>query len=313
MASQAGFGEYFVPFSFKDYTNPTSAPTLYREVAYALCAYVERDALDFDPPFVDDLNEPLGVIELGSGTGVVAASIASTTRHAARPGGFVIATDLPDVCPLLQHNLGINGRHRANSDAVFARPLAWGNLGHVTSISREFDFDHCRLTHIVCSDLASTLVRSGSLRRSSLTMTLHAQVYFPELFGPLLRTLIHLTSPSCVSSSWLPAKIVVSYMIRSLPKETPFWTAFGLWFSFQSVLARRDASEPWRQFGADEDTDRTFVFVAHRRPESIAWHVPETDKELMEGVGARDTTTKKGDDTFETILFMAMGIDNTSE
>lgn len=154
-------------------------------------------------------------------------------------------------------------------------------------------------------------------------------MYFPELLGPLLRTLIHLTSPSCVPPSGPPVKIVISYKIRSLPKETPFWIAFGLWFLFQPVLARRwvrpaqsknappegepNTTEPWRQFGADDDADRIFVFVAYRRPESITWHVPETDKELMEGVGARGTSAKKGDDTFETILFMAMGMDNPGE
>lgn len=126
-----------------------------------------------------------------------------------------------------------------------------------------------------------------------------------------------------------PVKVVISYKIRSLAKETPFWTAFGLWFAFQPLLARRrvrtveskdgllndalDVSEPWRQFGADGDSDRTFVFVAHRRPESIAWHIPETDKELIDCVHAQGTAMKKGDDTFETILFMAMGIDDTDE
>ncbi|KAH0832894.1 hypothetical protein J3R83DRAFT_11846 [Lanmaoa asiatica] len=287
------------------------------EAACALCAYVypaEGDVLDFEPPFVDDPHVPLGAIELGSGTGMVAASVARAIRHAVRPGGFVIATDLPDVCPLLEHNLGINTSREGNridSDAIFVRPLTWGFLDHATSIASEFGLDRPfasrRLTHIVCSDLASPLV------------------YFPELFGPLLRTLIHLTSPFCVSPS--PVKVVISYKIRSLPKETPFWTAFGLWFSFQPALARSrvrsiesknappddepDAPDPWRQFGADQDADQTFVFVAHRRPESIAWHVPKADKELMEGVGARDTTTRKGDDRFETILFMAMEIDNT--
>ena len=152
--------------------------------------------------------------------------------------------------------------------------------------------------------------------------TSHPQVYFPELFGPLLRTLIHLTSLPCLAL----VKIVLSYKIRSLSKETPFWSAFGLWFSFQPVLARRrvqpiesknapfdDGLGPWRQFEAYEDRDRTFVFVAHRRPESLAWDVPESDKELMEGVGAQDTIATKGDDTFETILFMSMGIDDTGE
>lgn len=73
------------------------------------------------------------------------------------------------------------------------------------------------------------------------------------------------------------------------------------------------APDTWRQFGAHEDTDRTFVFVAHRRSESIGWHVTGSDKKLVEGVGARGTPTKKGDDTFETILLMSMGIDSTGE
>lgn len=157
----------------------TSAPTPCRETAHALCAYVERDACDLDPPFVDDLDEPLGVIELGSGTGFVAAHIARTIRRAAKTGSLVIATDLPDVCPLLQHNLGVNSASRGHSDAdprtLCVRPLAWGNLDHIAAIASEFGFDHFRrLTRIVCSDLASTLVRADALTRLWLTITLHA-------------------------------------------------------------------------------------------------------------------------------------------
>ena len=317
------------PSSFQDQANPSSACTPYREAAYALCAYVDPaddDVLDFDPPIVDDPHASLGVIELGSGTGVVAASVARAIRRAMMPGGFVIATDLPDVCPLLQRNLErstSSDRIRLESDAVFVRPLAWGNLDHATSIASEFGSR--RLTHIVCSDLASTLVHFDSLEYPAFTNPPCSQVYFPELLGPLLRTLIHLTSLSCVPSSGLSLKIVISYKIRSLSKETPFWSAFGLWFSFRPVLARRrvrpiesksalpdnEPDAPWKQFGAEEDADRTFVFVAYHRPESITWNVPETDKELIEGVGARGTTSKKGDDTFEMILFMAMAVDNT--
>lgn len=317
------------PSSFQRRANPSSACTLYREAAYALCAYVDPagdGVLDFDPPVVDDAQESLGVIELGSGTGVVAASVARAIRRAVMPGGFVIATDLPDVCPLLQRNLEKSTSSegiRLESDVVFVRPLAWGNLDHATSIASEFGSR--RLTHIVCSDLASTLVHPDSPECPAFTHPLHSQVYFPELLAPLLRTLIHLTSPSFAPLSGLSLKIVMSYKIRSLSKETPFWSAFGLWFSFWPVLARHrvrpiesktalpddESDAPWKQFGADEDADQTFVFVAYRRPESIAWNVPETDKELMEGVGARGTTSKKGDDMFETILFMNMAVDDT--
>lgn len=137
-------------------------------------------------------------------------------------------------------------------------------------------------------------------------------MYFPELFGPLLRTLIHLTSltqcPLTLESK--PVKVVISYKIRSLPKESPFWSAFGLWFTFQPVLFRRcnetdGHDEEWTSFGAVEG-DRTFIFVAYRRPESFAWEVPPSDRDLIDGVGARDTDKRKGDDAFETLLFMTM-------
>ncbi|KAF8123479.1 hypothetical protein EV363DRAFT_1356587 [Boletus edulis] len=59
---------------------------------------------DFDPLLWTTPHEPLGVIELGSGTSMVAVGVVRVIR-AATPGGFVIATDLPDVCPLLQHHL----------------------------------------------------------------------------------------------------------------------------------------------------------------------------------------------------------------
>ena len=55
-----------------------------------------------------------------------------------------------------------------------------------------------------------------------------------------------------------------------------------------------DDPESWRQIGADEDADRTFVFVAYRRPELIAWHASGTDKELMEGMGPEHSIQKVG-------------------
>ncbi|KIK91604.1 hypothetical protein PAXRUDRAFT_34878 [Paxillus rubicundulus Ve08.2h10] len=294
------------------------------ESAHAMANYASSDSpLEFDPPFVDDPRgrffAPLVAIELGSGTGAVAARIVREIRP--NSGGFIIATDLPDVCPLLNQNLGVrppptrapgNDAHTKEDD-LFVRPLEWGNLDHAMSLAKEFGLSlDCwyskvdeprRLTHIICSDL----------------------VYFPGLFGPLIRTLIHLTSLPCVPPppSSTPVKLIISYKVRNLQMETPFWSAFGLWFSFQPVLARRrilpvgsaardddsDNPEPWRQFGADDHAGRTFIFIAYRRPESMAWDVPKNDKDLTDGVGARGTPTKKGDETFETILFMS--IDDT--
>lgn len=287
---------------------------------------VDAHDLEFDPPFFDDGSQDYGcptLIELGSGTGIVAARIA----RAFLSDGVVIATDLPDVCPLLERNLHAHTGSLLTPDLsksgcgnMFVRPLSWGNLDHAMLIEREFGFRgntsstddapwkarSCnRLTHVICSDL----------------------VYFPELFAPLLRTLIHLTSsPYSDAVNRTYARIVVSYKVRSLQKETPFWAAFGLWFAFHPVLFRHRrplrlsvvaddhvlgedvASESWMPFGdIDPNTpEQTFVFVAHRRPESMSWEIPQSDQDLIDGVGARGTSLRKADDTFETLLFMAM-------
>ncbi|KAF9040971.1 hypothetical protein BDZ89DRAFT_981315 [Hymenopellis radicata] len=239
------------------------------EAAYALMLYVNPPTGPhewlFDPPFIaadPGLPLPTVMIELGSGTGIVASVLG-------RLGGAVIVTDLPEVCPLLEANL------RHDSESLFVRPLAWGNEEHALMIEKEFLCDKS-LTDVICSDL----------------------VYFPELLAPLLRTLLHLTA---IHSP----RIIISYKIRSLPKETPFWTAFGLYFTFQPVLIRRDWDSDWERFGLSFE-DTMFTFVALRRPESRQWSIPSSDSQLLAGVGAQGTDTPKGDDSFDCLLLMTM-------
>lgn len=138
------------------------------------------------------------------------------------------------------------------------------------------------------------------------------KVYFPELFAPLLRTLLQLSSspfcflPSTPDISEHELVIIISYKIRSLSKETAFWSAFGLWFKFEPVLVRDPSDDgSWRRFGPSLEDD-SFIFVAYRRPESLIWNVPEDDRDLLSGVGAQGTSSRKSDDTFETLLLMTM-------
>ncbi len=103
-------------------------------------------------------------------------------------------------------------------------------------------------------------------------------------------------------------------------KETPFWSAFGLWFTFEPLLVRstvpivapddrkKSAGEQWRRYGSSEDSeDLSFVFIAHRRSESHRWSIPDDDGDLLNGVGACDSATPKNDDRFEMVLLMTMG------
>ena len=106
---------------------------------------------------------------------------------------------------------------------------------------------------------------------------------------------------------WTKPKVVISYKIRSLAKESPFWSAFGLWFAFEPVMARRigGSQKSWTRFGLSFD-DHTFVLTAKRRDESLTWQVPDDDRDLMDGIGTWGTETRKGDDTFETLLLMGI-------
>ena len=60
--------------------------------------------IDLDPPFVtrEERGDPLNFLELGSGTGIVAACCMD---HFSETKMSLIVTDLPEVCPLLEGNL----------------------------------------------------------------------------------------------------------------------------------------------------------------------------------------------------------------
>jgi hypothetical protein len=132
-----------------------------------------------------------------------------------------------------------------------------------------------------------------------------AQVYFPELLAPLLRSLLHLTS-----SQSDPPTVIISYKIRSLPKESPFWSAFGLWFDWEPVLYREKnanlapgvANNPlWTRYHSPSST---YLFIAHRKSASLLWSMPDSDSDLLEGVGGLGDDFKKADEGFEVMLLM---------
>lgn len=155
------------------------------------------------------------------------------------------------VCPLLEENL------RGNPKRLVIRPLSWGNAEEARQIHSELISETGRfLTHIVCSDL----VRCCIEYHCSVTKCNTSQVYFPELLSPLLRTLLQLSAPPFINpSSSIPQSIIISYKIRSFAKESVFWSAFGLWFSFYPVLYKTHSSASWTRTGSNEDVP--FIFI----------------------------------------------------
>ncbi|KAJ3491795.1 hypothetical protein NLI96_g469 [Meripilus lineatus] len=290
-----------------------------------MISYLEHSSeFIFDPPFLQPPDfPPHHILELGSGTGIVASRLVQHIRHAQ---GFFTVTDLPEVCPLLERNLTNYIQGSPSRTTLLVRPLAWGNKAHALAIYEELLSSSSKkfgtapiLSHIICSDL----------------------VYFPELLAPLLRSLLHLTSPPFTTGTTNPPTVIISYKIRSLAKETAFWSTFGLWFTFEPVLERQrlrntplsggdfrnlpsqtpdpDAQRPlspqpvgeeeeadWQRFGSDLD-EEMFIFIARRRPESNLWEIPDRDEDLLNGVGAGGTQACKSDDTFESLLLLMVG------
>ncbi len=191
-------------------------------------------------------------MELGSGVGYVGIHLALTLAQAKSPvsESHVIVTDLDNVCPLLERNVQTafndaasssssssatagTGVAREGAHQVSVRPLPWGSSEAGARLLHELTGNP---SHIIASDL----------------------VYFPELLPPLLRTLIQLSEPlpgqACRAAQ--ATELIISYKVRSLEKEQPFWQALGAWFDFAPVLARRSArgqskdAGRWHRFGA---------------------------------------------------------------
>lgn len=303
-----------------------------REAAYLFVKYLRPpgslDGIDFDPPcpLFDPARraaEPLTVLELGSGVGVVGLTCAQALHENRRQGlmqaqenpgieyDAVVLTDLENVVDLMKRNA-----HSAGVPGVQVKALPWGSQRHARQILDELASSSSKgrkLDYVLCSDL----------------------VYFTELLAPLLRSLLDLTEGES------PPPVLIAYKIRSMTKEMPFWTALGRWFDVEVVHSRRQrravrsggdfeeqdprASEEWHRFGSlrgdlddglEEEGDETsedayFVLIARRKACRQGWSAPpEDDQALMAGWMHRDEDRRRGEggaDWLEWSLMSAIG------
>lgn len=72
-----------------------------------------------------------------------------------RTDDVLVATDLANVCPLLDQNLSSAAEESRRIDRprprILVRPLEWGNPDHTLKVFDELGPRN--LTHIICSDL----------------------------------------------------------------------------------------------------------------------------------------------------------------
>ena len=130
-----------------------------REASHAMLAYLNpssRTLFDFDPsPFTP--TSPIAAVELGSGTGFVAACVAEWLHP---QQDLLIATDLPEVCPLLESNL-------RSCPTIRVCPLPWGSKVDADALNAKYlrhlpsePYTEARpLTHVLCSDLVCPSVQ----------------------------------------------------------------------------------------------------------------------------------------------------------
>lgn len=196
------------------------------------------------------------ILELGAGTGYVGIALAQQLRRPCQ----VYITDLEQVVPLIQDNVDLHydaTGMTAPAEIIVDR-LHWGNHDDAARLLKQGRFDL-----VVISDC----------------------VYFPELFGMLLETLLDVCDAS--------TKVVIGYKCRSLEKEVGFWQDyFGRYFEY----------EPVRKIDEIEDADGT-------REQQLGDLLGAEDQ-LYVFIGKRRLTNqvKTADDTFTTLLFCSMGI-----
>ncbi|CAK5269321.1 unnamed protein product [Mycena citricolor] len=157
--------------------------------AYLLIQYLVPIAeVTYEPLFAPSA-DGIRVVELGSGSGIVANTMSTRLRP---DRDIMYSTDLPEVCPLLERNL--RPHLQAHGGPILVRPLSWGNAEHASQLLKQLAPSN--ITHVLCSDL----------------------VYFPELLGPLLRSLIHLTS----GTRDLGPQVIISYKYAVSRRRQPF-------------------------------------------------------------------------------------------
>ncbi|KAI8375561.1 cyclic nucleotide-binding-like protein [Blakeslea trispora] len=173
--------------------------------------------------------EPFNILELGAGTGYVGIAIAQQLKKPCK----VYITDLEQVVPLIQENVNLHHKPSTDSAEIVVDRLHWGNHDDAQRLLEKVK----RFDLVVVSDC----------------------VYFPELFGMLLDTLLDVCDPL--------TQVVIGYKCRSLEKEVGFWQDyFGRFFEYQPVRKIEPAEEEGKEeevgdfLGAEDQLFQQFTF-----------------------------------------------------
>ncbi|CEP12375.1 hypothetical protein [Parasitella parasitica] len=219
----------------------------------------------YSPKLSDDpgshAEKPFRILELGAGTGYVGIALALQLCKPAQ----VYITDLEQVVPLIQENVKLhycpNNKDGSAAEVIVDR-LHWGNREDAKRL-----VDQGRFDLVVVSDC----------------------VYFPELFGILLDTLLDVCDAH--------TQVAIGYKCRSLEKELGFWQDyFGRYFEY----------EPVRKLVSCKGRDEEGKIVEKKEIGDLLG--AEDQLFVFIGMKRKEDQVKTADDTFITLLFCSMGI-----
>ncbi len=203
----------------------------FREAGQPLLEYLTPGCTKYDPPcsiFSSYASStPLKIIELGSGQSLPSLHLASNLIK----DDLVVLTDLPNVMSLCEASVktwarGLDQAGKVDRATVVTRPMAWG--GGILHL-KEFG----RWTHILMCDLVGWVPSQQRLVPLAVSfvsprLTDLRKVYFPNLYPPLLRTLLQLTEPELNSNDALAEnetfgpEIIISctFSLRKMIRKT---------------------------------------------------------------------------------------------
>ncbi|PWN25144.1 hypothetical protein BDZ90DRAFT_262592 [Jaminaea rosea] len=279
------------------------------EAAYLFVKYLRPpewlDGIDFDPPcpLFDPARrapEPLTVLELGSGVGVVGLTCAQALHQNRRQGlvqaqenpgiehDAVILTDLENVVDLMKRNA-----HSAGVPGVQVKALPWGSQRHARQILDELASSSSKgrkLDYVLCESPPPVLI---AYKIRSMTK----EMPFWTALG-----------------RWFDVEVVhcrrQRRAVRSggdVEKQDP--RASEEWHRFGSL--RGDLDDGLDEEGDETSEDAYFVLIARRKACTQGWSAPpEDDQALMAGWMHRDEDRRRGDggaDWLEWSLMSAIG------
>ncbi|KAF9477991.1 hypothetical protein BDN70DRAFT_74852 [Pholiota conissans] len=137
------------------------------EASYAMTLYIDPPPnLDFDPPLFNasesESSRSIAIVKLGSGSGLVASTL-STLLNPSRD--YLVATNLPKVCKLLEANLMavslLSSNPSVRGPGVTISPVSLGNHDDALALASAFRDESTNrltfgsLTHTICSDLVT--------------------------------------------------------------------------------------------------------------------------------------------------------------